>query len=160
MELQLKKISRQAIPAAIAKAQHYRNLNEPGEAESICRDILMVDALNQDAVRQLGLALTEQFTGGERDAYNEAESVFRALSDPYERLYYTGLLRERRAKAEMRSGHAAVMVAALLQEALKLFAEAEKIRPPGNDEALLRWNRCVRLIQSRPELEWLAGRAP
>ncbi len=32
MELKLKSISPEAIPAAIAKAEHYRNLNEPSEA--------------------------------------------------------------------------------------------------------------------------------
>jgi hypothetical protein len=32
------------------------------------------------------------------------------------------------------------------------FEEAEKVRPQGNDDALLRWNRCLRLLQSIPEL--------
>ena len=33
------------------------------------------------------------------------------------------------------------------------IAEAEKIRPAGNDDAILRWNRCVRLLQT-PSLAW------
>jgi tetratricopeptide (TPR) repeat protein len=154
MELTLKKISLDAVPGAIAKAEHYRSLNEPAEAESICRDVLAVDHGNQTAVRLLGLALTDQFTGEETDAYNEAERAFHRLTDRYERLYCTGLLRERRAKAELAAGHAAYMVAALLRDALRLYAQAEHVRPPGNDEVILRWNRCVRLIRSRPELEW------
>ena len=157
MALELKKISREAIPGALEKAQHYRNLNEPGEAESICRDILNRDPTNQQALRVLGLSLSEKFTGRETDEYQEADRIFHFLSDEYERLYYSGLLRERRAKAELRVGGRLDMVAALLREALELFAKAERIRPPGNDEALLRWNRCVRLIQSRPELEWAVG---
>ena len=157
MALEVKRISKDAIPGAIEKAQIYRHLNEPGEAESICRDVLAVEPGHQQAIRLLGLALTEKFTGAETDEYQEAERVFQTLSDHYERLYYLGLLRERRAKAELRAGHAPVTIAALLREALKLFAQAEGIRPAGNDEAILRWNRCVRLIQSRPELEWLAG---
>jgi hypothetical protein len=157
MALELKRISRQAIPAAIEKAQIYRHLNEPGEAESICRDILNVDVTNQQALRLLGLSLTEKFTGEETDEYQEAERVFQLLSDEYEKVYYAGLLRERRAKAELRAGRRLDMVTPLLREALVLFARAERIRPPGNDEAILRWNRCVRLVQSRPELEWMVG---
>jgi hypothetical protein len=156
MELKLKSISPDAIPAAIATAEHYRNLNEPSEAESICRDILVADEKNQAAMRLLGLSLTDQFTGHDTDPYSEAEHIFAALEDAYERFYYTGMLRERRAKAELRIGRASYMVTALLQDALKCFEEAEKIRPAGNDEAILRWNHCVRLVQSRPELEWMA----
>ena len=154
MDLTLKMISQEAIPGAIAKAELYRSLNDPAEAESICRDILAADPANETAKRLLGLALTDQFTGRETDAYREAERVFQGLTDPYERLYYTGLLRERRAKAELIAGHAPYMVAALLRDALRLFTQAEPLRPRGNDEVLLRWNRCVRLIRSRPELEW------
>jgi tetratricopeptide (TPR) repeat protein len=154
VDLKLKNISKDAAPGAIAKAEVYRHLNEPGEAESICRDVLAVDPDHQQALRHLGLALTEQFTGGEADRYVEAERAFQSLKDPYERVYYTGLLRERRAKAELRAGHKPYHVFALLQDALRCFEEAEKIRPPGNDESILRWNRCVRLIQSSPELEW------
>jgi hypothetical protein len=157
LELKLKKISKDAIAGAIAKAEHFRLLNEPGEAESICRDILAADPGHQDASRLLGLVLADQFTGGEADPFDEAERAFAALTDSYDRVYHKGVLRERRAKAGLRVGEAAPkMVATLLREALRLFAEAEKIRPPGNDETILRWNRCIRLILSRPELEWAA----
>lgn len=43
---------------------------------------------------------------------------------------------------------------ALFEKALRCFEEAEKIRPEGNDDAILRWNRCVRLLQSRLGSEW------
>jgi hypothetical protein len=158
VELTLKKISADAIPAAIRTAEHYRNLNEPSEAESICRDILAVDEHNQMALRLFGLSLTDQFTGHDTDPYNEAERAFASLEDPYQRLYYTGLLRERRAKAELRIGRPSYEVTALLRDALTCFEQAATIRPSGNDEALLRWNHCVRLVQSRPELEWMARR--
>ena len=154
MELTLKGISKEAIQGAIELAQLYRYLNEPSETESICRDILAVDKHHQLAIRLLGLSLTEQFTGRATDRHRDAERVFRRLTDPYEQLYYLGLLHERQAKALLEAGKSTVMVAALLREALKRFEEAEKIRPAGNDESILRWNRCVRLIQSRPELEW------
>ena len=35
---------------------------------------------------------------------------------------------------------------------MECFEKAEKIRPQGNDDAVLRWNRCLRLLQSLPEL--------
>src|SRR5258708_23159463 len=94
MELTLKPIAKDGIPEAISKAELYRNLNEPGEAESICRDILATDAENQTALRLLGLSITDQFNGSPTDRYSEAESTFKSLRNEYERLYYTGILYE------------------------------------------------------------------
>src|SRR5437899_13060831 len=89
-------MSKRGIPDAISKVELFRSLNEPEEAESICRDILAVDPQNQLGLRLLGLALTDQFTGGSGDRYAEVEKILDSLTDPYERLYYTGLLHERR----------------------------------------------------------------
>jgi hypothetical protein len=91
MEYQLKRISTAGIPEAIAKAELYRSLNEPEEAESICRDILTIEPQHQLALRLLGLALTDQFSGGASDRYREAEQAFRQLTDPYGQLYYSGI---------------------------------------------------------------------
>ena len=154
MELTLKKISKSGIAEAISKAQLYRYLNEPEEAESICRDILEVEPENQVALRTLGLALTDQFTGQMSDRYGEANDTFTRLADPYEHHYYLGILHERRAKAQMRAGRPARQLGEEFQEAMRLFEQAEKIRPPQNDDALLRWNRCVRLLQSLPKSDW------
>ncbi|QEE28425.1 hypothetical protein FTW19_10680 [Terriglobus albidus] len=153
MEYKLKRISTAGIAEAIAKAELYRSLNEPEEAESICRDILTIEPQHQRALRLLGLALTDQFTGGGSDRYREAELTFRQLTDPYERLYYSGILCERRAKAQLSAGQPPEMLLVLFEEALHFFAEAEKVRPVGNDEAILRWNRCVRLLQN-PTYVW------
>ena len=148
---QLKSISKAGIPEAVAKVELYRYLNEPEEAESICRDILAIDADHQLARRMLGLSITDQFTGAASDRYAEVQSVFQSLRDPYERNYYTGLLHERRAKAQLHTGCSAHVLLPLIEEAMRCFAEAEKIRPAGNDDSILRWNRCVRLLESRPE---------
>jgi tetratricopeptide (TPR) repeat protein len=153
MDLKLKTISKSGIGEAIAKAELYRYLNEPEEAESICRDILAADPKHMLGLRTLGLAITDQFTGGASDRYAEVEAIFERLVDPYERLYYLGLLCERRVKAQLRAGRAAHTLLPLLEKALQCFAEAEKIHPPGNDDAILRWNRCVRLFQSQPDFE-------
>lgn len=153
MEYELKRISTAGIAEAIAKAELYRSLNEPEEAESICRDILTIQPQHQLASRLLGLALTDQFTGDASDRHQEAEAIFQHLADPYERLYYTGILCERRAKAQLRAGQPPRTLFALFGQALQSFAEAEKIRPTGNDDAILRWNRCVRLLQN-PTYGW------
>src|SRR2546423_12500489 len=154
MEPQLKPISKDGIPEAISKAELYRYLNEPGEAESICRDILAVEPDNQAAQRLLGLAITDQFTGHPSDRHVEAKDIFQRLTDRYEQLYYTGLLHERRAKAQLRAGQSPYALQVLFEEAMRYFEEAEQIRPAGNDDAILRWNRCARLLQSRPSAEW------
>jgi hypothetical protein len=151
MELKLKTISKAGIPEAISKVEVYRSLNEPEEAESICRDILAIEPEHQLALRLLGLAITDQFAGDTHDRYAEVESLFQALVEPYERLYYTGLLHERRAKAQMRVGRPPHTLAPLFEEAMRCFTEAETIRPPGNDDAILRWNRCARLLKSHPD---------
>jgi tetratricopeptide (TPR) repeat protein len=154
MEFKLKSISESGIDNAIAKAEVYRHLNEPGEAESICRDIIAIDPDNQAALRLLGLAITDQFTGGLSERYDEAENIFQSLTSQYEQLYYAGLLLERRAKAQLRAGRMPHALLALFEEAMYYFEEAEKIRPEGNDDAILRWNRCARLLQSRLGSEW------
>ena len=148
---QLKSISKAGIAEAVAKAELYRYINEPEEAESICRDILAIDAEHQLARRMLGLAITDQFIGAAGDRYPEALSIFQSLREPYERFYYTGLLYERRAKAQLLVGYSAHILLPLIEEAMRCFAEAEKIRPAGNDDSILRWNRCVRLLESRPD---------
>ena len=150
MELKLKTISNAGIPEAISKAELYRSLNEPEEAESICRDVLAVEPEHQLALRLLGLTITDQFCGDASDRYGEVERLFLRLTERYERLYYTGLLHERRAKAQMHAGRPPLALRPLFQEAMRCFAEAESIRPPGNDDAILRWNRCARLLQNHP----------
>jgi tetratricopeptide (TPR) repeat protein len=150
VELKLKTISKESIPEAISKAELYRNLNEPEESESICQDILAVDPENQAAMRIVGLAITDEFTGEASDRYAEAESMFQKLTDAYEREYFMGLLLERRAKAQMRAGRPPHSVNVLFHEAMHCFEAAEKISPPNNDDAMLRWNRCARLLEKLP----------
>jgi tetratricopeptide (TPR) repeat protein len=154
MEFKLKTISAEAIEAALSKVELYRFLNEPEEAESICQDVLAVEPGHQLALRFLGLAITDQFTGSTSDRYAEVENAFQQLTDRYEKLYYTGLLHERRAKAQLRAGRPPHTLLVLLEEAMHSYEEAEKIRPTGNDDAILRWNRCARLIHAYAESDW------
>lgn len=153
MDRQFKTISKTGISGALAKVQHYRYLNQAEEAESICRDILAADPENQMGLRQLGLAITDQFTGAGTDRLREAQDCFEKLTSAYERSYYLGILHERRAKAQLRAGHLAQSLLASFEKAMQYFEEAERIRPQGNDDSLLRYNRCLRLVQSIPELK-------
>ena len=153
MDLKLKTISKDGISEAFSKVELYRFLNEPEEAESICHDILAADPENQLALRMLGLTVTDQFQGQASDRYGEAEKIFASLTDPYERVYYTGLFHERRAKAQMRMGRPMHVLSGSFQEAMRYFEEAEKIHPPHNDDAVLRWNRCVRLLEKMGQVE-------
>jgi tetratricopeptide (TPR) repeat protein len=152
MERKLKTISKSGIPAALRKVEHYRYLNQAEEAESICRDILAAEPENQMATRLLGLCITDQFSGRTTDRYKEAQSCFEELSSEYERFYYLGIFYERRAKAQMRTGQLAHNLAMNFEKAMECFERAEQIRPQGNDDAVLRWNRCLRLLESIPEL--------
>src|ERR1700756_5609591 len=130
MNYQLKSISHAGIAEALAKAELYRYINEPEESESICRDILAVEPKQQLALRMLGLSITDQFLGGVSDRYHEAEEIFFKLTDSYERFYYTGILYERRAKAQLCAGQSPHTLLPLFERALNCFGEAEKIRPP------------------------------
>jgi hypothetical protein len=151
--LDLKPLSKDGIDGALAKAERYRLLNEPSEAESICLDVLAVDSRNQDALVMLLLALTDQFDA-RAGAYARAREVLRQLTSEYDRLYYAGLIAERRAKAQCGPQSGAVSTGAYewLLEAMDFFARAEALRPPGNDDARLRWNACVRFLRQHPEL--------
>ena len=148
----LKPLSKDAVESALAKAERYRLLNEPSEAESICLDVLEVDPDNQHARIALLLALSDQFTD-RTGAATRAQQIALELKSEYDRAYYSGLVAERRAKAHLqRGGVAAGAAYEWLLDALEHFERAEQIRPPGNDDAILRWNACVRVLRQNPHL--------
>jgi tetratricopeptide (TPR) repeat protein len=151
---ELKPLARPAIPRALERAERYRLLNEPVEAESICLDVLAAEPGHPQALITLLLALTEQFEDALGETVARAQELLSQLRDEYERTYYAGLICERRAKAQLRrggpgSGYAAF---ASFQEAMAWYERAEALRPPGNDDALLRWNTCARILARRPDL--------
>jgi hypothetical protein len=145
MKFELKALSSEAVPRALAKAERYRLLNEPREAESICLDVLEREPDNQEALRTLLLALTDQFGKEEVPAtVAEARRIVAQLDDEYDRAYYAGIIHERRAKAHLQDE--ALRAFEWLREAMTWYEKAEAIRPPGNDDAVLRWNTCARLL--------------
>jgi hypothetical protein len=145
----LKSLSKEAVPAALEKAVRYRLLNEPAEAESICLDVLKTNPDNQEAIIILLLALTDRFTKGYGVSDTQIKQLLGRIHDEYERAYYSGIFAERRAKTKLTQNTPGCRFQAyeLFREAMSWFERAEAIRPPGNDDALLRWNTCVRIIE-------------
>ena len=146
--MELKPITPEGIPAALQKAERYRLLNESWAAESICLDVLEIDPTNQDALVSLVLAITDQFGEELSDGVKRAREVLPRLEDEYERTYYAGIICERRARAQLHRGAlgSAEVASEWFREAMTWYAKAEKMRPPGNDESILRWNTCVRML--------------
>ena len=151
--LELKPLSRDGIPGALAKAERYRLLNEPWQAESICQDILQVDPENQAALVTLILSLTDQFDRGV--SVQEAREAIPRLYGEYEQAYYAGVICERRAMAVFEQGRqrSAPVVHDFLHQAMNWYGKAEAIRPAGNDDAILRWNTCVRFLARYPQVQ-------
>jgi hypothetical protein len=147
---ELKPLSREAIPAALEKATRYRLLNEPGEAESICHDVLRIDPENQQAWVTLLLAITDRFDKGYAVGVARAHEALDRLRDEYEQIYYAGLICERQAKSLLKQNTPASGFDAygLLREAMESYEKADAIRPSGNCDALLRWNACARIIMA------------
>jgi hypothetical protein len=151
MPLPLKALSQHAIPRALEKAERYRLLNEPVAAESICLDVLAVDPNNQTALVMLLLSLTDQFGQGFKLGGVQPKEILQRLTDPYDRAYYAGIVAERQAQAALRQDapHAAHIAHDLLEAAMRHYEAAADIRRAGNDDALLRWNTCARLMDSQ-----------
>ena len=151
---ELKLLSHDGIAGALAKAERYRLLNQPWEAESAYRDVLDVEPNNQEALVGLILAVTDQFEQAVPASVQRAREVLERIEDGYARAYYGGIICERRAKAlsEHPSPGAAAMAYELLREAKACYERAEALRPAGNDDVLLRWNACARLLARHPEI--------
>jgi hypothetical protein len=145
----LKRISTDAIEHAVERAEHYRLLNDPEQAESISLDILAVDADNESARITLILSLTDQFQqrGGSHAVRRAKEHVAKLPGD-YERAYYAGLVAERQGRAHLlRGGMERTFAYEGLHEAMQHYEQADALKPAGVDDAILRWNACVRTIE-------------
>ncbi|MBV8895782.1 MAG: hypothetical protein JO051_04670 [Acidobacteriaceae bacterium] len=152
MEFALKLLSRNAIPEALEKAQRYRLLDEPWQAESICLDVLSVEPANQQALITLLLSITDQF--GKEIPLSRARDVLRSIQGEYERAYYAGIISERCARARMKQGVYGGNYRAYEEflDAMNWYEKAEAQKPTGNDDAILRWNTCARTLMRHKEL--------
>jgi hypothetical protein len=154
MEFDPKPISKEAIPAALDKAERYRLLNEPVQAESICLDVLAVEPDNQRAIVIQLLAITDHLQTELSEGAQRAKLLIAALKDEYKRTYYAGIVAERHGLAVLAKGapRAGERAYELIREAMALYERAEAMRPQGEDEAILRWNTCARLLARIPYL--------
>ena len=145
---ELKKISAESIPEALEKAERYRLLNEPRLAESICLDILEIEPANTKAIIIMLLAITDEFNSHSPADVNDARQLLSRLPSEYERNYYGGIICERKGKSLLGKNipDAVYIIYEWLSDAMELYEKAEASRPSGNDDALLRWNTCARLI--------------
>ena len=154
--IELKSLAPEAIPFALEKAKRYRLLNEPDEAESICLDILATEPDNQDALITLLLSLTDKFShSGINPSYQQALEVVPRLDTSYCKAYYMGLIYERRAKYHLKQGVPGAGTSAhdWFVKALDMFKDALTNCDPKNQEAVLRWNSCARILNANPEIQ-------
>ena len=153
---ELKSLSKEAIPGAFEKAERYRFLKEPVEAESICLDILESEPENQKAIVTLILSLTDQFEhSGNPNAFNQSQEALSRLKDDYNKIYYAGIIYERRAKAYLNQGvpGAGHLAYHWFTKAMESFEKAIDLgRPDNNQDAILRWNTCARIKMRNPDV--------
>ena len=153
-QFKLKPISKEAIPRAIQKAERYRLINQSWAAESICRDVLEIDPTNQQVLVMLVLALTDQLADGHASLMKAVHETLPRITDPYQRAYYTGIASERSGQAHLHRGEmgSGGMAYDAIRQAMSWYEKAEAIRPAGNDDSILRWNTCARLLASHSQL--------
>jgi hypothetical protein len=146
----LKRLAAASVGRALQNAERYRLLGEPCEAESICRDVLEVNPGNHEARIMLILSLTDQFRF-DLGRVAEAKTLAAQLEAEYERFYYSGIVAERVAKTQLARGGPSSDDYAnrAVREAMDWYEKAESVRPPANDDAILRWNTCARTIARR-----------
>ena len=146
-QFELKPLSKDSVETALEKAEHYRLLNQPRLAESICLDVLEVDQGNQRAAIVLLLALTDQFRSSTK-ASKHALELANGLKDEYSKTYYTGIIHERQGAAALGSSLPGSDFDAYTwyREAMQFYERADQINKGENDDPILRWNTCARII--------------
>ena len=144
----LKPLAKEGIETSLGKAEHYRLLNQPRLAESICLDVLLIDPANQRASIILLLALTDQFGQSSSKTANQALTIAKGLKDEYARIYYTGIVHERQGATALRSGTPGADFDAYewYREAMEFYEKADAINRDDNNDPILRWNTCARII--------------
>ncbi|MEX2180408.1 MAG: hypothetical protein WD771_00040 [Gemmatimonadaceae bacterium] len=152
---EIRPITREGVAAALQKAHRYRVLNDSVAAESICLDVLALEPANVDALVTHVLAITDQFPAGVAEDLRRAEAAVARLGDHYRHAYYHGVICERWAKSILQRAapRSHEMAYEWMDKALDWYAKADRLKTPGNDEAILRWNTCVRILQRDPRIK-------
>ncbi len=145
----------ETVPAALKQAHHYRLLNEPALAESICRDIVAVDDNNEIAWITLLLALTDQFDEKYAHALDHAKECLGKLQTDFHRLYYEGIIYERWARAQQKKSIPLETIESWVRNAMRFYDQSAELAPADDPHPVLRWNTCARYLdeieQKRPQ---------
>jgi hypothetical protein len=147
-QFELKRLAKESIEPSLEKAEHYRLLNQPRLAESICLDILEIEPGNQQASVILLLALTDQFKQSSTRASKQAIELANSLKDEYSKVYYSVIIHERQGAAALSSNSPGADFDAYewYREAMDFYDKANEINHGENDDPILRWNTCARII--------------
>ena len=94
-------------------------------------------------------AATKSYTEG----VGQAKEIVGKLPGEYERAYYAGIISERWIKSQLRGGTHASYASGWFLEAMDFYQKAMALSPAGNDDAILRWNACVRFMDRNPTLK-------
>ncbi len=142
-------IHQDTIGAVLDKARQYRSLLEPELAISICLDVFAVDENNQDALVIYILAMTDLYNHANAKVCPQTinESIAKLTSE-FERTYYTGITLERKARALLKNAMSRSFAYNLFIQAIKIYDQAQQIAPKQRDDAILRYNACVRTIKN------------
>lgn len=99
------------------------------------------------------LAITDQFEEGLE--LGKAADIVRKIRDEYEPAYYSGIICERQGRAHFKRGHygSGAITYECLTQAMHWYEQAEALRRPNNDDALLRWNTCARFLMDHPGVQ-------
>ena len=150
-----KPIPLETVPAALKQAHHYRLLNEPALAESICRDIVAVDVENEVAWITLLLSLTDQFDEKYTHALESAKDALEHMASDFHRFYYEGIIYERWARAQIKKSVPLETIESWMRNAMRLYDQSNDLAPHDDPHPLLRWNTCARFLidceASRPK---------
>ncbi len=154
MRFELKKLRSESISDALEHAKHYRNLNDPCVAESICLDILEIEPKNEEATVLLLLSLTDQLEENLSGTLQRAQECRRRLKDPFDQAYYEGLICERQARAVMKQAGPRARHAAYnwLRHAMECYEQAAELKQERRSYTVLRWNTCARILNRNPHL--------
>ena len=149
-ELEPRPIHHEAVDAALKKAEQYRLLNDPEQAESICLDVLAIEPANERALITIILSITDQFAeSGGSGTVRRARQYLDMLTDEYQLVYYAGLICEREARGFLARGLAGEFAYGSFYDAIEYYEKADEMSPATDDEAILRWNSCVRTVRAR-----------
>ncbi len=151
-EFELKRLSEDHVGSAIERAEHYRLLNAPEQAESICLDVLEIEPESQKAIALLILSMTDQFGSRKSAPATEVRKLLKRLTGKYDQAYYAGLIHEREGNALLDRGPSRIFAYDAYRSAMTCFEKADELSEESNNDPILRWNSCARTI-TRKNLE-------